>query len=76
MTLYRTMKCPHCEGTGQLKLYDGAVLRAMREQAKMSLREFAKRLGFSPAYISDIELGKRRAMPAIVEVYKKLRRRA
>ncbi len=37
----------------------GAAMRAMREKKKVSLRAVATRLGFSPAYVSDLELGKR-----------------
>jgi len=33
--------------------------RAIREKAGLSVREVARRMGFSAAYISDLELGKR-----------------
>jgi transcriptional regulator with XRE-family HTH domain len=37
----------------------GTRIRELREQHDLSLREFAKRLGSTPAHISDIELGRR-----------------
>ena len=38
----------------------GQILRELREQKDLSLREFASRLGgLSAAFISDIELGRR-----------------
>lgn len=38
----------------------GQTLREMREAQGMGLREFADRLGISPAYLSRIERGKER----------------
>jgi transcriptional regulator with XRE-family HTH domain len=37
----------------------GAYIRRIRDQRDVSLREFAKRLGLSAAFISDVELGRR-----------------
>jgi transcriptional regulator with XRE-family HTH domain len=37
----------------------GPYIRRRRDELDMSLREFAKKLGCSPAFISDIELGRR-----------------
>ena len=37
----------------------GNRIRELREQLGISLREFAKRLGATPAHVSDIELGRR-----------------
>lgn len=37
----------------------GERIRELREQKDLSLRELAKRLGVSPAFLSDIELGRR-----------------
>lgn len=37
----------------------GERIRELREQKDISLRELAKRLGVSPAFLSDIELGRR-----------------
>lgn len=37
----------------------GAFWRIIRERYGFSLRDMAKRLEFSPAYLSDLEQGKR-----------------
>jgi transcriptional regulator with XRE-family HTH domain len=37
----------------------GAYMRRRRDELDISLREFAKQLDCSPAFISDIELGRR-----------------
>lgn len=37
----------------------GPTVREIREAAGISLRELARRLGWSAAYVSDIELGRR-----------------
>jgi transcriptional regulator with XRE-family HTH domain len=37
----------------------GSYIRTLRDQMDLSLREFAKKLGCSPAFISDVELGRR-----------------
>ena len=37
----------------------GARLRELREQKNISLRELAKKIGVSGAFLSDIELGRR-----------------
>jgi transcriptional regulator with XRE-family HTH domain len=37
----------------------GAYIKELREKNDLSLRELAKRGGLSPAFLSDIELGRR-----------------
>jgi transcriptional regulator with XRE-family HTH domain len=37
----------------------GSYIRRRRDELDLSLREFARRLDCSPAFISDIELGRR-----------------
>jgi transcriptional regulator with XRE-family HTH domain len=37
----------------------GQFIRESRDEKDISLREFAKNLDFSPAFLSDIELGRR-----------------
>jgi transcriptional regulator with XRE-family HTH domain len=37
----------------------GTFIRRARDQKDISLREFARRVGVSPAFASDIELGRR-----------------
>jgi predicted transcriptional regulator len=59
---FDTQPCQHCGGTGQV-LNDadvGAKLRRLREDSGKSLRDVAKALGLSAAYVSDLELGRRR----------------
>jgi transcriptional regulator with XRE-family HTH domain len=45
----------------------GPRLRARREEARMSLRELARRLGISPSAVSQIETGKSR--PSVSTLY-------
>lgn len=61
MTATETMVCRHCEGTGRVidPRLVGARLKARRIATEMSLREMAKNLGISAAYLSDMELGRR-----------------
>lgn len=53
--------CKHCAGTGRcLDSYEvGTRLRNERESRGMSLRTMAGKLSYSPAYVSDMELGRR-----------------
>jgi len=37
----------------------GDVIRQLREKADFSLREFAKEIDVSPAFLSDLEMGRR-----------------
>ena len=37
----------------------GTHLRMLREEEDVSLRELARKIGCSPAYLSDVELGRR-----------------
>lgn len=54
-------ECPHCGGSGSVPdpAYYGAEARKTREAAGLSLREVARRMSLSVAYISDLELGRR-----------------
>lgn len=45
----------------------GDALRHKREGKKLSLRETAKAIGISPAYLSDIERGNRWPRPIITD---------
>jgi len=63
--------CPRCNGTGKLaddKL-TGARMRAMREELGLSGREVARRMGFSAAYVCDLELGRRIWSTKVIESY-------
>lgn len=54
-------QCRKCGGTG--KELDptgvGLEMRTARIKANVSLRDMAKRMGMSPPYLSDLELGRR-----------------
>lgn len=54
------------------RVVNPAWLRERRRRAGLSLREMARRLEFSPAYISDVETGKRHAVAHIVAAYEAL----
>lgn len=46
-------------------------MRAMRKASNKSLRQVARVIGLSPAYVSDLELGRRGWADSLVERYKK-----
>lgn len=52
-----------------MKETTGSFLRAWRAQQNVGLREMARKLGLSAAYLSDVELDRRRATQEIVEGY-------
>jgi len=54
-------ECPKCGGTGRVvdDTILGAELRQLREAKDRSLRSVAAGLKLSPAYISDLEHGRR-----------------
>ena len=57
----RRKSCPRCGGSGTV-MHDGFVgqqMRSRREQAGISLRELARRVEWSAAYVSDLELGRK-----------------
>lgn len=56
-----TRPCSRCGGTGrEMDWRDlGRRVRAAREKAGLSLRSVAARVGCSPAYLSDLEHGRR-----------------
>ena len=68
---YPTQPCHFCKGTGK-ELNNQAVgfaLRIAREQSGRSLRDVAKALGVSAAYLSDLELGRRNWSPNRIHAY-------
>jgi hypothetical protein len=68
---YRTAVCSHCGSPNQVVC--GGYLRALRESAGVSLRQMAKRLGLSAAYVSDIERN-HRGTDGYVDAYEGLSR--
>lgn len=65
--------CPRCHGDGQIRLVNPRWLRETRERAGLTLREMARRLDFSAAYVCDIEHGRRACSTAIHDVYRSLK---
>jgi predicted transcriptional regulator len=57
----QTRVCSHCGGTGREidPFLFGQQMRRLRKAASLSLREVARRAGFSAPYISDLEHGRR-----------------
>lgn len=55
------MACPACSGNGFVTdpVETDAAMRKARKDAALSLREVARRLQVSAAYLSDLELGRR-----------------
>ena len=51
--------CPRCNGAGYMGAVNGKKLRAERKMAGITLREVARVVGISAAFLSDIELGRR-----------------
>lgn len=65
-----------CSRCGSLvEVPDGASLREVRKKAGLGLRELARRIGLTPAYLSDVELNRRRVTPKMEVVYDSLRQR-
>lgn len=56
-----TRECPLCDGKG--RLHDdraiGEAMKAIRVEAKLSLRKLALRMNISAPYLSDLERGNR-----------------
>jgi len=52
---------------------NGKGLRLEREMAGLTLREMARRLEYSAAYICDVEHNRRHCSPKIREAYEALR---
>ena len=62
---YLTIACPCCgHPTRQI---NGRYLRARREAAGLDQRRFARQLGFTGPYVSDIERNRRACPVEILE---------
>jgi len=61
--------CNYCAGTGRMASDKQAGNSLRRERGDISLRRIAKEMSFSPAYICDIEHGKRRITRMLAERY-------
>lgn len=60
--------CPRCNGSGLVA--QGSSLRRLREDAGLTLREVARRMGYSAAYVCDIEHGRRGVTGKLASQYK------
>lgn len=67
---FRNAPCCQC-GSPQ-SVIDGGWLRARRLRAGLTLREMARRTGFSAPYICDIELNRRKCLPNMRAAYEAL----
>lgn len=62
-----------CSTCGTPKaVVSGAWLRWRRREAGLTLREMARRLGYSAPYICDVELSRRACSPKIKAAYEAL----
>ncbi len=66
-----TKTCPRCGGSGQVDdpAEQGKKMRELRLAKKLSLKEVARRMNLTAAYISDMELGRRNWRAELVEKY-------
>ena len=69
---WRTIQCGACGG--QVQMIDGQWLRYGRERCGVSLRAVARGLKLSAAFVSDVELNRRRCNPKMLAYYERLHR--
>ena len=63
------VQCDFCDGSGFIIRINPEWLIAQRKKHGLSLRQVAKDIGISAAYLSDIEHGKRRGNNTILKHY-------
>jgi DNA-binding transcriptional regulator YiaG len=63
------VRCPRCHGKGEIAMWTGAHLRAIREARGLSLRALAEPAGVSHVFLSDVEHGRRSASPRALAAY-------
>lgn len=70
----RREPCPSCNGSGKVSRVTGQELRRAREAAGLSLRQLCGMAEpvLSPAYLSDVELGRRNATERVIQLYERL----
>ena len=63
--------CSRCQGSGWVidPIFQGHAMRQLRLRQKVTLRTVASRMGFSPAYVSDLELGRRNWNDGLMVAY-------
>lgn len=67
---WTVVKCHVCQQVRRVAAYPW--MRKVRLAAKISLRNVARKTGYSASYICDIELGRRRANESILKIYEDL----
>jgi len=67
--MFVTHDCPKCRGVGRLSGINGAYARWLREKSGVGLREMARRLNVSAAYVSDAERGRCAFPPQWAQAY-------
>ena len=60
--------CPSCKSG--VATVDGQHLKELRKESGLALREVARRLGFTPAYICDIENNRRNPPQVMINFWK------
>jgi predicted transcriptional regulator len=73
MNVFESVKCDCCGGSGKREVISHVLLRKARSLSGVSIREMARRLDYSAAYLSDIELGRRGCNPKISAAYQELK---
>jgi predicted transcriptional regulator len=68
--------CPKCGGSGQIEVPNRTALKEVREKYGMSVRGLARGVGYSAAFISDVELGRRNCPYLLMQAYEAMRRNA
>jgi DNA-binding XRE family transcriptional regulator len=64
---FKDQPCPHCGAPK--RVVNGEWLRQERKRAGLTLREMARRVGVSAAYLCDIEKNRRNCLPAMRDAY-------
>lgn len=69
-----TLPCAHCDGTGRVPDWRelGRLVRGARLKRGLRLREAARQLKVSPAYLSDLERGARAWWGPKAQAYSKM----
>lgn len=69
----KTKACPACQGEGSVPDDGvGPLLRTEREQAGITRKAMADRVGISASYLYDLELGKRRWTNEVMHKYQEV----
>jgi hypothetical protein len=69
---FKADACPRCGGTGDTRAVNPAWLKERRQRANVTLKKLADSLGFSAAYLCDIEFGRRAVSAQIHDAYRAL----